>query len=62
MTLGRVFEMIHGSECQRLLDEAKRAGPEVTVLDGEGGHTASIECSETGPARLVRVVLEGREV
>ena len=54
--------MIHGRTCQRLLDEAKRAGPEVTVLDGEGGHIASIESSETGPARLVRVMLEGREV
>ena len=54
--------MIHTSACERLLDEAKRAGPEVTVLHGERGHTASIESSETGPARLVRVMREGHEV
>ena len=54
--------MIHTRACERLLDEAKKAGPDVTVLDGEEGHTASLETSETGPARLVRVMLEGREV
>ncbi|MFG1691435.1 hypothetical protein ACGF5M_04705 [Gemmatimonadota bacterium] len=54
--------MIRRTAREHLLFEALRAGPEVTTLDGIRGHTASIEPSQAGPARIIRVLHGETEV
>lgn len=47
---------------KRLLHEAREAPPGTTSLQGENGLTATLEESEFGEARMVRVFQEDREV
>ena len=47
--------MIRRTARERLLFEALKAGPEVSTLDGIRGHRASIQASEAGPARIIRI-------
>lgn len=46
----------------RLMKEALRAEAGVVMLEGEGGLTASIEASDLGPSRMVRVHRDGSDV
>jgi hypothetical protein len=48
--------MVRRTARERLLFDALKAGPEVTTLAGIRGHTAVIEPSQAGPARIIRVL------
>jgi hypothetical protein len=47
--------MIHRTARERLLFEAREAAEDVESLEGIRGHTATLERSAHGPARIVRV-------
>jgi len=54
--------MTHRTARERLLFEAKDLARDVLTLDGIRGHSARLEPSPHGPARLIRVFHDGTEV
>jgi len=52
----------HRTARERLLFEAKDLPRDVLRLDGIRGHSATVELSDHGPSRIVRVFHEGVEV
>lgn len=54
--------MIHRTARERLLFEAREAAEGVESLEGIRGHTATLERSAHGPARIVRILHDGAVV
>ncbi len=54
--------MIHLTARERLIFEARDVAADVEILEGIRGHSATLERSKSGPARMIRVWHEGAVV